>query len=57
MENNLPRLAMDKASQATIIQQPWFENDCIFADILLPTTTNIEDEDIVSGGGEQNLLI
>jgi anaerobic selenocysteine-containing dehydrogenase len=47
----------DSTVECNIIQQPWFENDCIFADILLPTTTNIEDEDIVNGGGEQNLLI
>ncbi len=47
----------DPSIECNIIQQPWFENDCIFADLLLPTTTNIEDEDIVNGGGEQTLLI
>jgi trimethylamine-N-oxide reductase (cytochrome c) len=29
-----------------LAQHPWFENDCHFADIVLPTTTKFENEDI-----------
>jgi hypothetical protein len=25
---------------------PWFENDCLFADIILPANTKFEEEDI-----------
>jgi trimethylamine-N-oxide reductase (cytochrome c) len=29
-----------------LAQHPWFENDCHFADIVLPVTTKFENEDI-----------
>jgi len=29
-----------------LIQHPWFENDCILGDIILPVNTKIEEEDI-----------
>jgi trimethylamine-N-oxide reductase (cytochrome c) len=29
-----------------LAQHPWFENDCLFADIILPVNTKIEEEDI-----------
>jgi trimethylamine-N-oxide reductase (cytochrome c) len=29
-----------------LAQSPWLENDCIFADIILPVTTPVEEEDI-----------
>ena len=29
-----------------IMQHPWFENDCLFADLLLPVSTKFEEEDI-----------
>jgi len=27
-------------------QQPWLENDCQFADLILPVTTKFEENDI-----------
>jgi trimethylamine-N-oxide reductase (cytochrome c) len=38
----------DPSVELFVIQQPWFETDCIFADIVLPVTTNYEEEDIIS---------
>jgi anaerobic selenocysteine-containing dehydrogenase len=32
-------------------QHPWFENDCMFADIVLPINTKFEEEDIMVDGG------
>ena len=29
-----------------LIQHPWLENDCLFADIILPVNTKYEEEDI-----------
>jgi anaerobic selenocysteine-containing dehydrogenase len=29
-----------------VVQHPWLENDSIFADIILPTNTKLEEEDI-----------
>jgi molybdopterin guanine dinucleotide-containing S/N-oxide reductase-like protein len=29
-----------------VVQHPWLENDTVFADIILPTNTKIEEEDI-----------
>jgi trimethylamine-N-oxide reductase (cytochrome c) len=29
-----------------LAQSPWFENDCTFADLVLPVTTPLEEEDI-----------
>jgi molybdopterin guanine dinucleotide-containing S/N-oxide reductase-like protein len=30
----------------TLAQHPWLENDCLFADIILPANTKLEEEDI-----------
>ena len=29
-----------------VVQHPWLENDTVFADIILPTNTKVEEEDI-----------
>jgi len=31
-----------------LVQHPWFENDCQFADIILPINTKLEEDDILS---------
>ena len=31
-------------------QQPWFTNDCIYMDIILPISTKFEEDDIAAGG-------
>jgi len=33
-----------------LAQHPWLENDCLFADIILPANTTLEVEDIVTNG-------
>ena len=39
-------------------QHPWLENDCLFADIILPVNTKLEEDDIGSDifSGQFNLL-
>ena len=37
-----------------LAQHPWLENDCLFADIILPVSTKFEQDDIgvdITGGG------
>jgi len=31
-----------------VVQHPWLENDTVFADIILPTNTKLEEEDIAT---------
>jgi molybdopterin guanine dinucleotide-containing S/N-oxide reductase-like protein len=33
--------------ECIVAQHPWLENDCLFADIILPSNTTLEVEDIV----------
>lgn len=33
-----------------LAMHPWMENDCLFADLILPSTTKYEDEDIGDDG-------
>jgi len=37
-----------------LAQHPWLENDCLFADIILPVTTPLEEEDIIGVFGPYN---
>jgi trimethylamine-N-oxide reductase (cytochrome c) len=43
----------DPSVECIVAQQPWLENDCILADIVLPVQTKFEMEDICDdlGGG------
>jgi trimethylamine-N-oxide reductase (cytochrome c) len=44
-----------------VAQHPWLENDCLFADIILPTNTHLEVDDMVSntsmGGQHADLML
>lgn len=42
-----------------LAQHPWLENDCLFADIILPTTTKLEVRDISADlfSGQYNMLM
>ncbi|MBP1707503.1 MAG: molybdopterin oxidoreductase [Chloroflexi bacterium] len=42
-----------------LAQHPWLENDCLFADIILPVSTKLELEDINSDnmGGQFHMLV
>ncbi len=41
-----------------LAQHPWLENDCLFADIILPINTTLEEDDIGSDifSGQMNLI-
>jgi trimethylamine-N-oxide reductase (cytochrome c) len=39
-----------------VIQHIWMEKDCLYADILLPATTNYEEEDSISGGSQKHVI-
>lgn len=45
--------------ECVVIQHPWMENDCFFGDIILPTNTKFETEDIGSDSdsGQWNLVL
>ena len=32
--------------ECIVVQHPWMENECMFADIILPITSKLEEEDI-----------
>jgi anaerobic selenocysteine-containing dehydrogenase len=42
-----------------LAQHPWLENDCLFADIILPVNTKFEEQDIATDcmGGQFNLIL
>jgi trimethylamine-N-oxide reductase (cytochrome c) len=42
-----------------LAQHPWLENDCLFADIILPVNTKIEEQDIGGdyGNGQFRIII
>ena len=43
--------------ETIIAQQPWLENDCLFADIVLPITTKFENNDIGADSGNGQLPV
>ncbi|MFW2365953.1 MAG: molybdopterin-dependent oxidoreductase [Desulforhopalus sp.] len=55
-------LAMqDSSVECIVAQHPWFENDCVYADIVLPANTYMEVDDIVTnirqGTMQPNIMI
>ncbi len=36
--------------ETMVVQAPWFDRDCRYADIVLPTTTNFERQDLTEPG-------
>ena len=49
--NSMERALRDEKIECIVAQQPWLENDCLFADILLPINTKFEEEDIGQDNG------
>jgi len=43
--------------ECVIYQHMWLENDCLFADLVLPVNTNVEEEDIFATGSEFTALV
>ena len=56
--NNFVRAIRDESIEFVLAQHPWLENDCLFADVVLPVNTTLEEDDIGSDGcsGQLNLL-
>jgi len=56
--NNFIRAMRDESIEFIFCQHPWLENDALFADVLLPANTKLEEDDIGSDvfGGQMNLL-
>jgi len=44
--NYMARAYQDEKVEFVLAQHPWIENDCHFADIILPVTTKFETDDI-----------
>jgi anaerobic selenocysteine-containing dehydrogenase len=40
-----------------VAQHQWLENDCLFADIVLPVNTKFEEEDILADGGNGQFCV
>ncbi|MFZ7126420.1 MAG: molybdopterin-dependent oxidoreductase, partial [Desulfobacterales bacterium] len=59
---NTTELAMRNPKIETIVaQHPWLENDCLYADIILPVNTYMEVDDIITnirqGTQQPNIMI
>ena len=44
--NDIAEAVRDPKVETVVAQHPWLENDCLFADIILPTNTTLEVDDI-----------
>lgn len=59
--NNVAETARNPKIECIVAQHPWLENDCLFADIILPSNTTLEVEDIMpcirQGDSFQSLLL
>ena len=57
--NDMQRALRHPNLEFIMAQHPWMENDCLFADIVLPTTTKLEVQDISSDlyGLNYNMLL
>lgn len=57
--NRLVEAVRNPKIEFTMAQHPWFENDCLFADIILPVNTKFEEDDIAgdSGSGQFNTVL
>jgi molybdopterin guanine dinucleotide-containing S/N-oxide reductase-like protein len=56
--NRMVQAMRDPKIEFILAQHPWLENDCLFADIILPANTKLEEEDIGADlMGEQFRLV
>jgi molybdopterin guanine dinucleotide-containing S/N-oxide reductase-like protein len=46
--NSIIQAFRNKKIECIVAQHPWLENDCLFADIILPANTTMEVDDIVT---------
>lgn len=57
--NEMQRALRHPNLEFVLAQHPWLENDCLFADIILPTTTKLEVNDISADlfSGQYNMIM
>jgi anaerobic selenocysteine-containing dehydrogenase len=57
--NSFIRALRSPKIETIVAEQPWLENDCLFADLVLPITTKFENNDIGadSGNGQFPIVI
>ena len=57
--NEMQRALRHPNLEFVLAQHPWLENDCLFADIILPTTTKLEVNDISADlfSGQYNMIL
>ncbi|WP_165253235.1 molybdopterin-dependent oxidoreductase [Adlercreutzia sp. ZJ304] len=44
--NSFLKAITSESLEFVLVQHPWFENDCLFADLILPTNTKFEERDV-----------
>ena len=56
--NYYTKALRDPSVEFIFAQHPWIENDCLFADVILPVNTKLEEDDINTDlfGGQMNLI-
>ncbi len=56
--NNFIRALRHESIEFVLCQHPWLENDALFADVILPANTTLEEDDIGSDvfSGQMDLL-
>ena len=56
--NSFIRALRDESLEFVFCQHPWLENDALFADVILPANTKLEEDDIGSDiySGQMNLI-
>jgi hypothetical protein len=56
--NNFIRAMRDESIEFIFAQHPWIEDDCLFADVILPVNTKLEEDDIGSDlfNGQMDML-
>jgi trimethylamine-N-oxide reductase (cytochrome c) len=56
--NTYTRALRHPSVEFIFAQHPWIENDCLFADVILPVNTKLEEDDINTDlfGGQMNLI-
>jgi anaerobic selenocysteine-containing dehydrogenase len=55
--NSYIQAVRDESIECYVIQQMWFENDCEFADIILPINTSSEERDINNSRAGRDAII
>lgn len=55
--NSMIEALRSEKIECVVAQHPWLENDCLFADIILPINTKFEEEDICADNDNGNFCI